>query len=136
MIIGFTGTRDGVTEPQFDALSSLLAKYQPEEVHHGDCVGADVSFHSAAMCETEARIVTHPPKVESMRAVCVGTRTTILPAKDYLERNKDIVNSSDLLIACPKGPEERRSGTWSTVRYARKVGKPVVVVWPDGRVEE
>jgi hypothetical protein len=41
-----------------------------------------------------------------------------------------------MLAACPKGPEERRSGTWATVRYARKTGKPVVIFWPDGTVTE
>lgn len=47
--------------------------------------------------------------------------------------NRDIVAETDELIATPKGfQEERRSGTWATVRYALKARKPVTVIWPDG----
>lgn len=31
--------------------------------------------------------------------------------------------------------ERTQSGTWSTVRYAVKVGKPVTICYPDGRLE-
>jgi predicted Rossmann fold nucleotide-binding protein DprA/Smf involved in DNA uptake len=42
-----------------------------------------------------------------------------------------------VLVACPREEhgEETRSGTWSTVRYARRVGRPVIVVRPSGRIE-
>jgi outer membrane protein insertion porin family len=58
--------------------------------------------------------------------------TTVTP----LDRNRAIVDSCDVLIACPKGPEEQRSGTWATVRYARKQKKRIVIIWPDGEVTE
>ena len=29
-----------------------------------------------------------------------------------------------------------RSGTWSTIRYAKKVDKPVKIVYPDGTIKE
>lgn len=61
---------------------------------------------------------------------------TWVDRKPNLVRNKDIVESTDVLLACPKGPEELRSGTWSTVRLARKQGKRVVIFWPDGSVTE
>ena len=43
--------------------------------------------------------------------------------KSYLHRNIDIIKNSSLLIACPvdKNKEELRSGTWSTIRQARKL---------------
>lgn len=49
------------------------------------------------------------------------------PAKPYLERNKDIANEGiDGLIAAPSGwVEELRSGTWATVRYARKLKRTI-----------
>jgi hypothetical protein len=34
---------------------------------------------------------------------------------------------TDELIACPDRPERIRSGTWNTVRYSRKIGKPVTI---------
>ncbi|MBA3354736.1 MAG: hypothetical protein H0U18_02115 [Pyrinomonadaceae bacterium] len=30
--------------------------------------------------------------------------------------------------------EQLRSGTWSTIRKARKARKQVTIVWPDGKV--
>ena len=51
--------------------------------------------------------------------------------RDYLDRNKDIVNNCDLLIAAPKeNTEVLRSGTWSTVRYAKQLGVTVVIIEP------
>ena len=56
--------------------------------------------------------------------------------KRYLERNRDIVDACDILIACPRTlKEELRSGTWATVRYARKVGKPVAILWNNGKYD-
>jgi hypothetical protein len=57
------------------------------------------------------------------------------PERTYLERNKDIVRESASLIAAPlQAEEQQRSGTWSTVRFARKIGKPVFLILPDGTV--
>lgn len=57
----------------------------------------------------------------------------------YMERNRAIVDASDVLIACPYEivePEFGRSGTWSTIRYALTIPNfPVVIIWPNGRVE-
>ena len=47
-------------------------------------------------------------------------------------QHKQIVNVCDVLIAAPSGPEKLRSGTWSTVRYARKLHKNITIVLPDG----
>lgn len=39
--IGFTGTREGMTQAQKDVFASLVARIEPDEFHHGDCVGSD-----------------------------------------------------------------------------------------------
>lgn len=54
------------------------------------------------------------------------------------EGDHDIVDATAVLVACPKEEEgeELRSGTWATVRYARRRHRPVYVVRPSGRVEE
>jgi predicted Rossmann fold nucleotide-binding protein DprA/Smf involved in DNA uptake len=44
------------------------------------------------------------------------------------------VNETGVLVAMPDGPEELRSGTWATVRYARKQGKDGRIIYPDGLV--
>lgn len=58
------------------------------------------------------------------------------PEKDYKVRDKDIVDMSERMIATPFCPEIARSGTWTTVRYARKKNKPLWIVMPDGQVIE
>ena len=132
--IGFTGSQRGMTELQRAALEALLADKATSEFHHGDCIGADAQAHDLAvamLCEP----VIHPPINESKRAFKSAKR--ICPARRYLARNKEIVRESDLLIATPgEAIEQLRSGTWSTVRFARKLGKPVFVILPDGKVSK
>lgn len=146
MIIGFTGTRIGMTYRQKHVVEGILYDFfevtqdamcdDPDwtfEFHHGDCVGADEQFHN--MVFEWGKVIIHPPEFKSMRAFCKSDY--ILPPKPYLERNHDIVDASELMIATPKESEEiLRSGTWATVRYARKKKKIVIVVYPDGRLGE
>jgi hypothetical protein len=50
-----------------------------------------------------------------------------------LERNTEIVKACDVLIATPKEQDEvLRSGTWATIRRARKYDKKLAVIFPDG----
>ena len=54
--------------------------------------------------------------------------------KDYLERNHDIVDETDMLIATPGEEQEvQRSGTWATIRYARKQKRTILTIYPSGR---
>jgi hypothetical protein len=46
--------------------------------------------------------------------------------KPPLARDRDIVNAVEFLIAAPKSDDQTlRSGTWTTIRYARKTGKEI-----------
>jgi len=107
------------------------------EFHHGDCIGADVWAGGVAY-EMGFLVVTHPPINESKRAY--ASYNVELPAKPYLDRNHDIVDQTDMLIATPKEVEEQlRSGTWVTIRYALKKRpriKPVILIFPDGMIVE
>lgn len=127
MIVGVTGSREPRTDKLVIKLMAFFAKHNIEELHHGDCTGWD---HQAFLVAESLGIktVSHPPDNPRMTA-CTNS-TVILPAKPYLDRNKDIVNAVDFLIAAPSCPERQRSGTWSTVRYAKKVGVRGVV-WCD-----
>lgn len=142
--IGFTGSREGLTKPQQEALRGLLdafiasqAATTPEDVpqfHHGDCVGADALSGDAAHAAGYAMYI-HPPSIGTLRAYCANRYpATVYDAFPYLVRNKNIVDSTDILVATPNGPETTRSGTWSTVRYARKKSKEIWVIYPDGNV--
>jgi hypothetical protein len=145
MKLSFTGTRDGLSVPQQGRLVSWLcldADPFPTEFHTGLCVGADELatkiVHEFALAGREPRIVGHPPDDDKLvsaraRSLCRELR----PPRPYLERNHAIVDETETLVACPKGmSEEWRSGTWATVRYGRKQGKRVVIIWPDGTVTE
>lgn len=136
--IGFTGTRVGMTLQQIHSVDVLLFRMTLETpdswAHHGDCLGADAGFHRIARLNG-LKVHGHPPDNPSNRAWCDFDSQE--EEKPYLIRNKDIVDFSDSLIACPQGfEEELRSGTWSTIRYARQVGRQGVIVWPDGRMSD
>ena len=96
-------------------------------LHHGDCVGGDALAHAHARMLRQS-ITIHPPDTPGYRAWCVGNEQR--PQRPYLTRNRTIVDSCDVLVALPKTParEELRSGTWATVRYARKQGVRVIVI--------
>jgi hypothetical protein len=131
-IVGFTGTRDGMTWAQHKRVSEILHELRPIEVHHGCCVGADAQFHAVALWFWP--VIGHPGPDGPLRAQLTGFRR-LEPSKDYGERNQDIVNVCEVLIAAPKEAREMSSGgTWQTVRRARKAGKPIKIVWPDGSV--
>lgn len=130
--IGFTGTRNGLTPQQRGHLETLLESFGPDDVfHHGDCVGADAQAHEVALSQGIS-IHIHPPKDDWYRANCKDAAHIAEP-KPYLERNHDIVDSCDVLIAMPSSKREvLRSGTWATIRYARKRKKSIVIAFPDG----
>lgn len=130
MIIGFTGTGDGMTSRQLLNFSRRIIYRSPTEFHHGDCVGADQQAHEMVRLNVpNCKIIIHPPENRTKRAWCKGD--VVLPVKPYLARNLDIVLSCVELIAAPRSHEEElRSGTWATVRYARKAQKPIHMVWP------
>ena len=150
MKIGFTGTRDGMTPEQsmwFDTEANM-GSFGGEN-HHGDCVGADAEFHYYAW-RYGGHIVVHPPTDPRLRAF-VHERPTdgdavlwepsyiLREPRPYLDRNRDIVDETDRLIACPREwPISRefwadmKGGTWHTIRYAIKQGKPVTVVFANG----
>ncbi len=138
MKIGFTGTRNGMTRLQRAFVLRAIGQCHVTEVHHGACIGADKDFHNIALL-LKAPIIIHPGVNKNgycySRASCPNAKE-VKPEKFFLDRDKDIVNSVDLLIATPKGhKEELRSGTWATVRYAREKNKHLLVVFPDGTYE-
>jgi hypothetical protein len=132
---GFTGTRQGMTEAQKAALRSFL-QGGSGELHHGDCIGADAEAHGIAM-DCGYLPIIHPPSDYSHRAWCEAPRHLMKTEKTHFARNRDIVDETTCLIATPAQPEEQpRGGTWYTIRYARKRGKPTVLILPDGTIQQ
>ncbi len=130
--LGFSGTRYGMTDEQFRAVGHLVADIKATHYHHGDCIGADAQFHNLVLPLGE--IIIHPPAVDYCRAHCTMA-SAWMPSLPFLERNRAIVDASDALIAAPhERVEQQRGGTWSTLRYAREIGKPLYLVLPNGLV--
>lgn len=124
--VGFTGTRRGMSPAQTARLFALLTELAPEEFHHGDCSGADLEAFIAATI-LGIKTVSHPPANPALRAYTLSTERR--GPKDYLIRNHDIVDETDLLIVAPRSnAEELRSGTWATFRYAMKNSKQTIVM--------
>jgi hypothetical protein len=122
-----------MTERQKGALRSLLKTIRASHLHHGDCIGADADAHAIAK-ELGLKVELHPPTKGGLRANCEGAEVVHDP-EPYLQRNKKIVDHTKILVATPKtAVEEIKSGTWSTIRYARKQElRDVVVISPDGK---
>ena len=135
---GFTGTRNGLNNTQKQNLielfnntltnNKIVSELEIEleiELHHGDCIGADQDIHE--ICETKSiNVIIHPPIENKLRAFCKSKN--ICEELTYLQRNKKIVDDTNILIACPYSNQEQiRSGVWSTIRYARKKNKPIII---------
>lgn len=133
----FTGTRRGLTRPQEQAIHAHLRGHRPDIsiVIHGDCKGADEMFDRIASTLEIARTL-FPSDIERMRAYSEAVRPErvfVHPPAPPLERNKRMVSIAARVIAAPGLMEaERRSGTWATIRAAKKAERPIAIFWPDG----
>jgi len=134
--IGFTGTQNGMTNHQQYHVHRILREHIPLEYnekknhyfHHGDCVGSDEEAAKIAR-DLGYTIVCHPPIDPKKRAYFPSDEYR--EEKPYLERNHDIVDESAIMLATPnEATEQLRSGTWATVRYARKSGCKLEVIQP------
>ncbi|KKK87974.1 hypothetical protein LCGC14_2747880, partial [marine sediment metagenome] len=45
--LGFTGAEAGMNPDQYDALDDYVWRHRDQitQAHHGDCIGADATFH-------------------------------------------------------------------------------------------
>jgi len=153
--IGFTGTAEGMTDAQVNAVHSRLCQVNEKTdlvFHHGMCEGADEQFDEMLrgifLFEVgTCKIIGHPGVTYSghvwKRGHCHPT--DVLEEKYFIDRNHDIVDETDELWATPKQMNTRRedgtwtpirSGTWATIRYAEYRKKPVTIFWPDGTVKK
>lgn len=139
MITGFTGSSRRISGQQKAAVLALVV--ETDEVHHGDCIVADEWVHKCAT-GLGKRVVIHPPDEQKARAFCFRMypteNVTELPTRPYLDRDHDIVEASERLIAIPNRAEadgQAGGGVWATVRYARQANLPITIVRPDGTIE-
>jgi predicted Rossmann fold nucleotide-binding protein DprA/Smf involved in DNA uptake len=133
LVVGFTGTR------QIEKISKERLSYLEDKILalivdndfkittvHGCAFGADSFFHT--LCLYNNIPVIGRPTYNYNKSL-VGFEKLYEP-NHPLTRNRDIVGECDVLIALPINPnvEEIRSGTWFTIRYAKKLNKEVVII--------
>lgn len=130
--IGITGTRKGANKVQQIAISQKLKGVS--HFHHGCAVGVDIK--AAQMAHNSGIYVVGHPGMDvhgNVRSNITNFDNHTEEPLPFLQRNRIIVDASNLMLAVPKDmQEERRSGTWYTVRYCRTVNKPLIILWPDG----
>jgi hypothetical protein len=141
MRVGFTGTQEGMTAKQKAEVAFWLRNIadgqsfakDPVTLHHGGCIGADAEAHDLA-AHLGYRREVHPALVDVSKQATLTINEdgdVVARPRSPLDRNKDIVDRVDVLIAAPRQRKEvMRSGTWHTVRYAAKVGRTTIMVWP------
>jgi hypothetical protein len=138
VVLAFTGSRRGLTPAQLAALAEVLAGYPGATLHNGCAEGADEAALDIAYdlgLRLECWPCNYDQRERAWNYVYENPLATLHPTAPPLERNRRMVEAASVVVACPDGPEERRSGTWSTVRAARRLGRSIVIVWPDGRIE-
>lgn len=140
-ILCFTGTQVGMalrqraTIRQMMTGSALMEIRRLARILHGGCIGADDQFHDMLDgMELLRRTEVYPSNVLDKVADLSGRLPLLVhPASDPLERNKLMIARAHSVLAAPKEfSEVTRSGTWATVRAARRKGIPVLIVYPDG----
>jgi hypothetical protein len=134
--LGVTATRKGLTLKQKDRFLDVIKELNPHEFHDGDCIGGDEQAHHMVRDNFElCYMIGHPPDNDKQRAHMQYDRAH--PTKGYIERNHEIVDMVDRMVAMPDGKvEKKRSGTWATIRYCRTRGRKLTIIYPDGTVGE
>lgn len=134
--VGFTGTKIGMTPNQKIELVEYLKHLKGlgyTTFVHGDCIGADAQAAKFAKA-LGFTLVCHPghpkDKNNTMYRAFTDFNDEVREVKPFLKRDRDIVDAVETMIATPAGEEIRASGTWTTVRYAKKQDRPVHIIMP------
>lgn len=128
LIVGITGTRNKINNKQLNEIIDFFRDNYVTELHHGDCVGADVTVAKIAT-RLNIKTVCHPPIKDELRAH--HQSTVILEPLSYFARNRKIVESVELMLVVPMQTEwQSTGGTWYTYDYVIKKEVPVKIIWP------
>lgn len=137
MIVGFTGTQEGMTDLQRGTVERFLRAWHVLAFEHGDCIGSDEQADEIAVRIGLCRVL-RPCTIESKRAHCDkahgGRVLKVYDPIAPLARNDLIVRDAHIMLATPKGSETLRSGTWATIRRARAARKHLIIIYPSGQL--
>jgi len=144
-VVGFTGTMDGANERQLVTLKTLITNAYDRAYNagrlpvfvHGDCIGADAQAAHMAWRSSFIPIARPGCAQDGSQPSTAHTpfNAYVFPPERYLMRDLETANECDEMIAVAgRNFNNPRSGTGTTVRYARQARKPVQVIGLDGTV--
>lgn len=137
-VIGFTGTREGWTADQARQFVRFMRGYIGE-FHNGYAEGADEDSLRTVDRMGGYDLHIHPPKVKKFIAHYVPKHSQVIWHEEagFLERDRQIVVASEVMVATPGGFKEiaRGSGTWATIRITRAELRPLCIIFPSGEVK-
>lgn len=128
--IGFSGSRQGMSATQKDILFNLL-KDKAGEFHHGNCIGADSEAHDMATV-LNYKVCIHDPLNQGSN--WAGKRGALhYPPMPYKVRNKNIVEKTAVLFACPLA-FDGKGGTWNAIEWAKRLKRQFYIILPNGDI--
>jgi len=137
--VGFSASRELSAEARNGVVTNVLTARVPDADRYitGACIGGD-AFIGKWLCyhrDTAEHVIVVPADRSRVDpwwgAVPTGLRRiTVIempPGTTYADRNRRIVDESTMVFGFPayseEDPQSLRSGTWQTLRFAKRVGK-------------
>jgi len=139
MKLGFSGTRHGMTQRQRNVFTNYIKRERPTILDHGGCIGGDAQAHAITryVLRLACLVNVWPTDGEWCARIPESEGVVVHDPMPPLDRNRVIVNRVDVMFIAPLTAfEQIRSGTWATYRYARTVGRQVIVCTPEGELRE
>lgn len=141
-VYGFTATRQ-VRACDLDLIRDVILTLPSKIlVVTGGCIGGDAVIARMARkrgLDVHTILPANRAQVDPDWAQHCTSFQEMPPGTDYRDRNQAIVRMSDTIIGFPQfsetDPRSRRSGTWMTLRLARRAEKSVEI-WYLGNEDE
>lgn len=139
--IGFTGSRLGKTAESDKAFRAFLAVAQPAVFRNGLCIGWDgQAVRIVREMFPTFKIIGYPGRGMNDVADIRPDRDwaaqemcdEVMVEQSHFARNRAIVNACERMIACPASKVMTSGGTLYTINYAKKTGRPMAIICPDG----
>jgi predicted Rossmann fold nucleotide-binding protein DprA/Smf involved in DNA uptake len=136
--VAFSGTRESLTDNEFARVFDVVKALGKHCIYvTGACTGVDATVARIAFTEgytvhTVIPIQAHPRYFDTHWRAYSTTSEMVNTFADRNRRMVELANPDIGLFAFPShaedDPRSRRSGTWQTIRMARKAGKRVQVI--------
>ncbi len=130
MIYGVTGTRKIAPEQNIIVRKAIEELDDIDTLITGGAYGVDTqAAYAGYLYHRNCHRLIYIPKGKWHNPVTYEYGEVFPVAGGYMARNQAIADDCDILLAFPQTADEQwRSGTWATVRKARKANKEVIIL--------